>query len=109
YSGHIWKPGGLDVTAGLTRLNYQGDGNLVLECTYGKVLWASSTAGATHNATLNYQNDGNLVIYNNGATAIWASGTNGHSSDFAVVQVDNNFVIYDGTNWIWAANTNNRC
>lgn len=54
--------------------------------------WLESPNGAF---TVDMQNDGNLVEYQ-GGTAIWATGTSGY--DFAVMQSDCNFVIYNSPN-----------
>lgn len=114
----IWGLGGLylnNPTAyGLfgygVHLYYQPDGNLVEYCNGdGYALWASNTQGATGGpngtAFLAFQPDGNLVIYNNGHP-IWSTRTNNHPNDYAVLQTDDNFVIYDGNNSVlWASNT----
>ncbi len=49
------------------------------------------------------QNDGNLVLYGSDG-ARWNSGT--HSGDFAVMQLDGNFVVYDKFSTpLWASGT----
>jgi hypothetical protein len=56
------------------------------------------------------QTDGNLVLYNNGVnprTVCWASATSGSGRSHAVAtyQSDGNFVVYNGTQVLWASNT----
>jgi hypothetical protein len=104
------------------RFYHQTDGNLVLySYTPGlvshEVLWSSNTYGisTTH---LIMQRDGNLVLYS-GSSAVWSSGTYNHcpynhacssKGEFAVLQGDGNFVIYDyftkyKLNPLWSTDT----
>ena len=62
---------------GLYRLQYQGDGNLVVvRVADESSAWSSQTSNTSVGATV-MQGDGNLVVYNGDWTAVWASGTNG--------------------------------
>lgn len=99
-----------DSVDGRFRLQYQGDGNLVLSRKAdGLVLWATYTntnpsvaGGAWMQGT-----DGNFVVYNyvNGAyvPSGWASNTSSaaNAGAFLVVQSDSNVVIYRGAVPIW--------
>jgi hypothetical protein len=79
------------------RLNFQGDGNLVLYDTTGTSwtpVWASNTSGRG-GSTVSFQGDGNLVIYNSGGKPIWASNTNGQNISRLTLQADSNLVMYD--------------
>lgn len=55
-------------------LQLQGDGNLVLRDSRGKVTWASATRGGV---ALELQADGNLVLRNAQGGVLWASNTKG--------------------------------
>jgi len=56
-----------------SRLDMQGDGNLVLygENGSGQPVWASGTDG-NNGAYLSIQNDGNMVIYDSNDQPIWS-------------------------------------
>ena len=52
-----------------------------------------------------YQTDGNLVAYN-GPTAYWTTATGGTPFGVAVMQLDGNFVVYDGAGApVWISGT----
>lgn len=54
------------------------------------------------------QDDGNLVSYAPGGRPLWASRTHGRAVQFAVMQGDGNFVIYNGNSPVWSSNTYRR-
>ncbi|GIG29760.1 hypothetical protein [Cellulomonas marina] len=56
--------------------------------------------------TLAMQRDGNLVAYANGR-AFWSAGIKTRPGAYAVLQSDNNFVVYtaDGTRALWQSRT----
>jgi surface antigen len=85
------------------KLNFQGDGNLVLIAPSGKVLWATGTEGRA--TKLAVQSDGNVVLYDKQAKALWATNTDRNPGAFFALQRDGNFVVYNGSNPIWATNT----
>lgn len=92
---------------GHCRLEFQGDGNLVLYAddkgqTF--VRWASNTSGQP-GATCIMQGDGNLVIYSDQGQALWASGTWQHPGAELVLQDDENLVLYRDGAAVWATNT----
>jgi hypothetical protein len=85
------------------KLHFQGDGNLVLIDPSGKVLWATGTEGRA--TKLAVQSDGNVVLYDKQAKALWATNTDRNPGAFFALQRDGNFVVYNGSNPIWATNT----
>jgi len=89
---------------GLYRLQYQGDGNLVVvRLADESCAWSSQTNGTTVGVTA-MQGDGNLVVYNWDWTAVWTSGTNGH--DGARLEIANNelaVVAPDETKLWWVS------
>jgi len=98
---------------GRFRIQYQGDGNLVLLDTTTSPwtpLWASNTSGTTAGFTV-MGTDGNLVVYNADGNPVWASNTAGYDGAFVIVQSDGNFVMYysgdGGASWYipWATGT----
>ena len=90
---------------GRSTLVMQGDGNLVLYRTGGKVRWATSTDGQTITQAI-MQGDGNFVMYGPGGVYLWDTATDGHPGAYLVVQDDGNVVIYDpANNPLWATNT----
>ncbi|KKK51501.1 hypothetical protein LCGC14_3114310, partial [marine sediment metagenome] len=60
---------GTIVSNGMSNLDWQGDGNLVLYI-QGRALWSTNTQGNA-GATLRFQGDGNLVVYDWASKAIW--------------------------------------
>ncbi|WP_035845669.1 ricin-type beta-trefoil lectin domain protein [Kitasatospora azatica] len=67
---------------------------------------ASGKSIASKTATLTMQSDGNLILSPlNSTRVLWSSGTYNHPGAIAKMQVDGNFVIYDGQNAIWSTNT----
>jgi len=74
------------------RLEFQGDGNLVLYNSSNKPLWATGTVGRGYK--LKVQGDGNVVLYNSLSQPIWATMTNGNPGAFFSVQPDGNLVVY---------------
>ncbi len=85
------------------KLHFQGDGNFVLIDPSGKVLWATGTVGRA--TKLAVQSDGNVVLYDKQAKALWATNTDRNPGAFFALQRDGNFVVYNGSNSIWATNT----
>jgi RHS repeat-associated protein len=79
---------------GAYRLQYQGDGNLVVvRLADDSCAWSSQTNNTSAGATV-MQGDGNLVVYNGDWTAVWTSGTNGH--DGARLQIANDTMAIVG-------------
>jgi surface antigen len=99
----ILPKGTLRVTCGY-KLQFQGDGNLVLLNKSGKVLWATGTEGRGERLVM--QADGNLVIYDSGNKPLWATNTSGNPGSFFAIQGDGNLVIYkaNGTP-LWGSGT----
>ncbi len=85
------------------KLHFQGDGNFVLIDPSGKVLWATGTEGRATKLAL--KPDGNVVLYDKQAKAVWATNTDRSPGAFFALQRDGNFVVYNGSNPIWATNT----
>lgn len=54
------------------------------------------------------QQDGNLVLYRQDGLALWQSGTAGQPSQYAMMQIDGNFVIYGPVGAIWQSGTAGR-
>lgn len=119
------------------RLVAQNDGNLVIYDSDDSATWATGTNGKNEGGIdLWMQDDGNLVLYDGARKALWASKTvtevkagtnhgpdrvgayerlyggqsikssNGHFT--AIVQDDGNFVVYKGSQALWASNTNGK-
>src|SRR5206468_12655876 len=83
---------------GRYRLQYQGDGNLVLSDTFTNpwtVLWASGT-NDNNPGFVKLDNNGYLTIVNGSGNALWTKPPSGGGT-CAVVQGDNNFVIYSSS------------
>ncbi|HZN94756.1 MAG TPA: hypothetical protein VFB81_18705, partial [Myxococcales bacterium] len=103
-----WPAGATVLSNEIARLDFQGDGNLVLYTMDGGDWgpgWASGTNGRG-GAKLAFQTDGNLVIYTAAGKPIWASNTAGRGVTRMVLQADSNLVIYDGSGGAkWASNT----
>ena len=89
---------------GAYRLQYQGDGNLVVvRLADDSCAWSSQTNNTSVGATV-MQGDGNLVIYNGDWTGIWSTGTWGH--DGARLEIANEelaVVAPDGTKLWWVS------
>jgi hypothetical protein len=75
------------------KLVVQGDGNVVMYASGGRVRWQSRTAGHS-GSRLVMQGDGNLVVYSRSGKALWHSRTNGNPGARLQVQTDGNLVIY---------------
>jgi hypothetical protein len=99
-----------DSVDGRFRLQYQGDGNLVLSRkSDGFVLWSTQTQTSPSIAGGAWMQggDGNFVVYNyvngNYVWSGWASNTSSsaNAGAYLVVQSDSNVVIYRGTTPIW--------
>lgn len=105
-------------------LRLQGDGNLVLWANNATTaVWATYTqmnsvaAGqflkpgwSLHggNYALVMQGDGNLVFeVRSTHQVLWHSSTYGHPGAQAILQVDGNFVIYEGSTALWQSGTQN--
>ncbi|WP_042366431.1 hypothetical protein [Streptacidiphilus neutrinimicus] len=100
-------------------LKMQTDGNLVLYCVAdGSAVWATGTNLSWSQQSSNYrkvqfQRNGNMTIWNfnestGSQTPAW--NTNTPNAYEAIVQVDGNFVIYDGSgNALWSSGTYHRC
>ncbi|MEU2772742.1 hypothetical protein ABZ646_07375 [Streptomyces sp. NPDC007162] len=98
-------------------LNWQSDGNLVLYCNSGKVLWSTNTYVSRTGANNAY------IEFTGGGITLWERFTtdfsywkqmwheNGSNANaYAYVQNDGNFVIYNqGGSPVWASGTNNEC
>ncbi|MBO3749814.1 hypothetical protein J5X84_27350 [Streptosporangiaceae bacterium NEAU-GS5] len=73
----------------------QGDGNLVLKATTGRICWAAGTNPGGDRAV--YQSDGNFVVYNSSGTALWASNTVGQPWDTgSTVSINAGGTLYAG-------------
>lgn len=91
-------------TDGRFSLDYQGDGNLVLNYIGVGPLWASGTGGPAGQCVLHP--DGNLVIYDAGNNPVWATNTAGNNGATLHVQSDGNTVLYNqGGNPVWSTET----
>jgi len=86
------------------RLDFQGDGNVVIYRTSnGAAKWATGTAGQNAAPQFIFQSDGNLVLYNN-SVPLFYTDTAGRGTK-AVLQNDGNLLIYAGSTPIWASST----
>ncbi|EKQ69920.1 D-mannose binding lectin [Leptolyngbyaceae cyanobacterium JSC-12] len=54
------------------------------------------------------QDDGNLVSYAPNGRVLWASNTDRRAVQYAIMQDDGNFVIYNGSRVVYASNTERR-
>ena len=92
--------------SGRFRLQYQGDGNLVLVDTSTSPwtpVWASGTNDNNPGAVA-MQDDGNFVIYNGDNQPVWASNTNDNEGAYLVVSDDGQLIVCasDGTPIWWS-------
>lgn len=88
---------------GAYRLVMQGDGNVVVYASAGRVVWSSGTSRSP-GARLVMQGDGNLVIYNAAGTPIWHTRSSGHPGARAAMQIDGNLVVYSSANKVlWSS------
>ena len=88
-------------------LKYQGDGNLVLSDTAGKVYWNSETNG-TAPGYVTMQRDGNVVIFDSAGQPKWSSGTAGFEGASLALQDDGNLVVSTASKFApWDAWTDN--
>jgi len=99
---------------GETRLVMGRDGNLVLYCSSGKMVWETGTAGNDVSNGLFISFDGNLYIYNDDDEIIWESDSSHPSAGAGpmelVVQNDNNLVLYNSARWpMWSSDTVHQC
>ncbi len=79
---------------GAYRLQYQGDGNLVVvRLADESCAWSSQTNGTTAGMTV-MQGDGNLVVYNADWIPVWNSGTAGY--DGARLEIANDTMAIVG-------------
>ena len=89
---------------GAYRLQYQGDGNLVVvRLADDSCAWSSQTNGTSVWVTV-MQGDGNLVVYDADGVPVWNAGTQGH--DGARLEIANDelaVVAPDGTKLWWAS------
>ena len=89
---------------GAYRLQYQGDGNLVVVRLADDTCASSSQTNTTSVGATMMQGDGNLVIYNGDWAGIWNTGTWGH--DGARLELANDalaVVAPDGTTLWWVS------
>lgn len=92
----------LESENGQYRLNFQGDGNVVLrEVATGDSLWSTGTHGQG-GTVLVLQGDGNLVQYTDAGTPLWDSATNGTGADTLTVQNDGTLTLTLGSTVIWS-------
>ncbi len=86
---------------GAYRLQYQGDGNLVVvRLADDSCAWSSQTNNTSVGATM-MQPDGNLVIYNGDWTGIWSTGTWGHDGARLEIANDELAVIAADDTKLW--------
>ncbi len=82
-------------------LSLQNDGNVLLNRSDNKAVWATNT-GNSNGSSFVMQEDGNVVLYAGGTgKSLWSSNTGGHPGAYLVVQDDGNLAIY-------AANTSEK-
>ncbi len=80
------------VTCNNYKLEFQGDGNLVLYSPSGNPIWATGTEG--RGSLFSVQTDGNVVLYDSSNRPLWASDTSGNIGAFFSIQTDGNLVVY---------------
>jgi len=83
--------------SGQYRIQYQGDGNLVLVDTSTDPwtpVWATATNYGTPGEVA-MQWDGNLVVYDSDNDPLWSSGTAGNDGAYLVVGDDGHLIICD--------------
>jgi hypothetical protein len=90
--------------SGQFRLQYQGDGNLVLVNTWSgwTPVWSSGTSD--HNpGWVAMQGDGNFVIYNGNSQPVWSTGTQGNNGAYLFVADNGSLVLFspDGSFALW--------
>ncbi len=86
---------------GAYRLQYQGDGNLVVvRLADDSCAWSSQTNNTSVGATV-MQGDGNLVIYNGDWTGIWSTGTWGHDGARLEIANDELAVVAPDATKLW--------
>lgn len=124
----VWSSG--TTGTGANMLAMQTDGNLVLYAPGMKPIWNSQTQ-SNPGAYLTLQTDNNLVVYSPSSSPLWASYTvhNPNHLDYvntfvtgaaiypgqelqtanrqytAILQTDGNFVVYNGSQALWASGT----
>jgi RHS repeat-associated protein len=86
---------------GQYRLQYQGDGNLVVVRLADETCaWSSQTNGTSVGPTI-MQGDGNLVVYNADWTAVWHAGTWGHDGARLEIANDEMAIVAPGGTRLW--------
>lgn len=89
---------------GQSSLDFQGDGNLIVNHDYQPV-WNTGT-GNTQAKQLVMQSDGNLVLYNASNQPLWFTGTGGHPGAQLSLQLDGNLVLYSSSGTaLWQSGT----
>jgi RHS repeat-associated protein len=87
---------------GAYRLQYQGDGNLVVvRLADDSSAWSSQTNSKSVGATM-MQGDGNLVIYNGDWTGIWSTGTWGHDGARLEIANDTMAIVGPDETTLWS-------
>ncbi len=86
---------------GAYRLQYQGDGNLVVvRLADDSCAWSSQTNNTSVGAAM-MQGDGNLVIYNGDWAGIWSTGTWGHEGARLEIANDEMAVVAPDETKLW--------
>ncbi len=107
----LYRGQSLVSTNGMYRLDFQGDGNVVLKhMRSGRVMWDMGTAGSPA-FRLTMQDDGNVVLYMRNGRPIWNTGITGpqmrHGQVF-ILQDDGNLVVYSRGQVYWSSQTERR-
>ncbi len=90
---------------GTYHFNLQGDGNLVIYSSAGKVIWAANTNGKG-GTRLVLQSDGNLVLYTSAGKAVMATGTVGKGAAHLIMKNDGNLVLANASGAaVWETKT----
>jgi len=101
--GPIWATN-TNWSAGASGGNFIARGNALFPGTG----WGSRGAPNVSPYYLTLQGDGNVVLYNSGQVPLWATNTFGRPATHLYFQPDGNLVLYNGSQPLWASNTDGR-